>query len=926
MKIKNRRHQPLDFQSLTEPDPAERPESDAPEAGPDHDLDLTAAPEETDSEAGHGGPEAPAYQDAPVSSAQSFGAQAYDGSTPEAGGGAADAELFEPAAPGPRDASTEEPFRLAEAAPGGDLTRSGARSPARADGGALTAPRSPEASSGEMPPAWPIYAGAAAISALWSLAPIAYAWGYRGDVVPFQNDVFALAVFALLALAPAVLVWVVAYALRQGQKLALEARRTQRLADELVSPAMVAAGRAGEVVQNVREEIVRAGEAAHDARETLSALRAALAAETEQLVNAAQASARTAENLTRALSHERSEMTTLAGRLDAQSTAVMDAITSQARMVAEASDLAETQLREAEASLAARAADLAAAAGETSDVARIVGEDLTRHIARLESAGAGVADQVGAAEVGLSEQRAALVAVAHGLRADQESFAAEAETHTAKLAEYLSEARLSAVEMGDRAIKGAQMLRELVAQAADQFGDLADAAQGERDAFGESIRQSWKSLSETASGERAQLEAQTRQAIAALSDAAEETRLAAARHAEAARQQVDQLSEAAFAAGQKADQVFEGRLEEARSLIEQSASLVEEAGAQTARKLEAGAAAARQTLNELQALMADLDARAADIPASARRQAQDVREAVGESIEDLMDQARRTAEETQAIDAAFQERVSRNYEMLSEAVRLMGSVASSASAGLNSGLGSGLGSGLPPVRERRPPAREARPRPPAVEAPSGRIEDPLELNEPAPRTSRGSEREPRRQTAEEAGLRPRLRLTPTATDEEFSSLFESAGGPPAPQAEGDDGDGLTWKDLLAAIDEPPPRPSDERREAQLLADIVDMGIDPSALLPRTRIEEIGAAVQTGDAEGARQVVRRLAPAATRRLTRRLFTDDALKGEASDYVRRYRGMLDEAVARDHEGFMVATLLASDAGRVFLLLDAAAGDMM
>ncbi len=276
MKIKNRRHQPLDFQSLTEPDPAERPESDIPEAGPDHDLDLTAAPEEADSEATyHDTP----VSNAPVSSAQSFGAQAYEAPRPAADDDGPDAELFEPSAPGPQDASTEEPFRLAEPAPSGDLTRSSPhRSPARASGGALTASRGAEAGSGEMPPAWPIYAGAAAISALWSLAPIAYAWGYRGDVVPFQNDAFALAVFALLALAPAVLVWVVAYALRQGQKLALEARRTQRLADELVSPAMIAAGRAGEVVQNVREEIVRAGEAAHDARETLSALRAALAA------------------------------------------------------------------------------------------------------------------------------------------------------------------------------------------------------------------------------------------------------------------------------------------------------------------------------------------------------------------------------------------------------------------------------------------------------------------------------------------------------------------------------------------------------------------------------------------------------------------------------------------------------------------------
>ena len=42
----------------------------------------------------------------------------------------------------------------------------------------------------------------------------------------------------------------------------------------------------------------------------------------------------------------------------------------------------------------------------------------------------------------------------------------------------------------------------------------------------------------------------------------------------------------------------------------------------------------------------------------------------------LMASAHRAADETQAIDAAFQERVKRNYEMLSEAVQLMGVVAS----------------------------------------------------------------------------------------------------------------------------------------------------------------------------------------------------------------------------------------------------------
>ncbi len=915
MKIKNRR-QPLDFRRLTDEEDASRQGAQAPEAGPDHDLDLTEAPRA-------------AVAPTPESERAPEWSSTMSGQTDERA--AAGQDTGSGHAP-------DAPVTLADPAPVGDLTRR-QTPPAATSHAALTMATRPPAAADDQTGGWPIYAGAAALSALCALAPIAYAWGYRGEVAPFQDDVFAIGVFALLALAPAVLVWVAAYGLRQGQRLAAETRRTQRLADELISPTLVAAGRAGEAVSHVREEIVRAGEAAHEARETLAALRSALAAETEHLVNAAAASARTAEALTRSLAHERIEMTALASVLDAQSTAVVDAISSQARMVAEASDLAETQLREAEASLAARAADLAAAAGETSDIARTVGEDLTRHIARLESAGAGVADQVGAAETGLSEQRAALVAIAHGLRADQESFAAEAETHTAKLAEYLSEARLSAVEVGDRAIKGAQMLRELVAQAIDQFGDMANAAQGERDAFAEHLRQSWGLLADTAAGERSQLQMETQSAIDALAQAAEQTRLAAARHAEAARQQVDQLSEAAFAAGQKADQVFEGRLEEARTLIEQSAGLVEEAGAQTARKLEASAAAARATLHELQHLLADLDARAADLPAAARRQADDVRTAVGESLDDLMAQARRTAEETQAIDAAFQERVSRNYEMLSEAVRLMGSVATTASGGFGPGLGAGLGA-PPPVRERRPVAREERPRPlPATPAAAARAEPsraaqarpppppeeqaPLELRPTAPPPAR----EGRRGAAEEAGLRPRLRLTPTATDEEFSNLFETAGGPPQAVEPPDDGaDGLTWKDLLAAIDEPAPRPTDERREARLLSDIVDLGIDPSALLPRGRIEEIGAVVQTGDLEGARQVVRRLAPAATRRLTRRLFTDDALKAEAGDYLRRYRGMLDEAVARDQEGFMVATLLASDAGRVFLLLDAAAGDMM
>jgi hypothetical protein len=103
-----------------------------------------------------------------------------------------------------------------------------------------------------------------------------------------------------------------------------------------------------------------------------------------------------------------------------------------------------------------------------------------------------------------------------------------------------------------------------------------------------------------------------------------------------------------------------------------------------------------------------------------------------------------------------------------------------------------------------------------------------------------------------------------------------------------------------------------------------MGIEPAKLLPRGRIEEIAAAAQTGDADGAREVVRKLAPAATRRIGRRLTTDEDVRRQAEIYVRRYKTLLDDATVRDPEGFLLANMLGGDSGRLYLLLDAAVAD--
>jgi hypothetical protein len=162
-----------------------------------------------------------------------------------------------------------------------------------------------------------------------------------------------------------------------------------------------------------------------------------------------------------------------------------------------------------------------------------------------------------------------------------------------------------------------------------------------------------------------------------------------------------------------------------------------------------------------------------------------------------------------------------------------------------------------------------------------------------------------------AGLRPRLRLTPSPAEPP----------PPEPAAEtapAEDGEEWTWNELLTSGDYSIP---DDGLAQKLIAEIEALGVDAETLLPTARTDEIAAVLHTGDSEGAREVVAALASTAVRRLSGRLLADEALMAEADLYVQRYITLLLETARRDREGFMTAALLGSDQGRAFLLLDAA-----
>ncbi|HLY80965.1 MAG TPA: polar localization protein TipN [Caulobacteraceae bacterium] len=736
-------------------------------------------------------------------------------------------------------------------------------------------------------------------SLIWAGAVAAFALGFGARNPGFTLSPLTIAFLALIALAPMGLIFSCAIVVAQARVLSAEARRAKRLTDELIGPTALAAAEAGAVVEAMRGQIAVATEVANQAKDHLAALHEALAQETEKLAHATAQASRTAISLVETLSRERGELNTLALTLDARSAAVNDAINRQSNMVAEAYDLAEMTLREAEAALAARTADLAAAAGEAVDASRVASEDLGRQVARMETASTGVGDQLQALEDGLTHQRAALVTVAHALRAEQEDFATLTESRTAALAEFLATARVDVADLNEATSIGAGALSELIGEARSKFRELAEAAGGERDAFAKAAEGTLKDLSEAGAREREHLETAMRSTIEALSAAAVEAREAADVHAEAARARVDLLNEAAFTAGQTADQVFDTRLEQAKGIIEQSAKLVEDAGKEASQRLEAQVAAAREAMDGLNAMMDDVSARAARLPEETGARAGEIKAAVDQGLEDLLGSARRAAEETQAIDQAFQERVRRNYEMLSEAVQLMGVVAQGGGAS---------------VLQRASPAERAKSRvaaaaqPPRDAAPPAAAADPAQVEVPA---------------GTEVSLRGRLKLTPTATDDEFKAVFDAAGGQP-PSEEG----GWTWKELLTTLDGGEGAAGeavidDARLGDVLFGEIQAMGIDPAALLPKGRIEEIAAAIQTGDAAGGREVVRTLAPAAIRRLARRLISDGPFRTRVQALTQRFGQLIAEAAKSDKQGFQAAALLATNSGRAFLLLDAASG---
>ena len=670
------------------------------------------------------------------------------------------------------------------------------------------------------------YAFAIIGSALWV--------GGIGSWVAFEYgsglvdlDPMRIAIYSLIALAPVGLSFLLAHALRLGSSLADESRRARELADAMVAPTLYGAQQTSGIVSALRGDIDEAAQVAERARQELTQLREMLLTEATRLGDAARTAQAATQNITRSMGDERQQLATLGETLDTKALAVADAVQRQAQMVVEASDMAQAQLREAEAALAARAADLAAAASEAQDAARVAAEDLGRQTLRLETAGTGVTEQIKAVEDGLSQQRAALVTAAYSLRTDQEDFAAQIESQRAQFVEHLSLTRSAANDLNLTGDQIADSIKSQVEAVLEQFRTLVSLSQNEAQGFDAATKLSLDKFEALAAQSRERLLAETRTAVETLNRAALEQRQLAEQALQQAQIRADRLGESLFDAARQADDAAESRIAGARRIVDETLKLVDHTGIEAMSRLESLTQRVNEALVRIEGSVRELDERAARLPDEAAQRMAAVRHTAEQSLASLSDASRRAAAEAEAMDLGFQDRVRKNYEMVNEAVRLMGSPSAD----------------TPPAADRLAPERAAlRPAPP--------------LHEP---------REP----------------VPAQPAVPISVLTERA---------------------VTAI----------RR----------MGVDPNALLPRARIEDAAFALSRQDIVRARQIVRRVAPAAVRSVNRRVTADADLNAEILNYIERFSAVLAD-YGEDQNA--VNARLATDEGRAFLIFDAALGEI-
>jgi hypothetical protein len=816
------------------------------------------------------------------------------------------------------------------------------------------------------------WSGMGVLCLLWASACLAFIFGAQSGLVALEFNAFRTAILVALALFPTGMILASGYALRQAGKLVDQTKRSEEMVQSLVGPVAVAAVDTEGLVRLLKSQIHDSLSAIKLAKDEMAIMSQSMREDARLLHQAADIAHTRGQDLTASFTKERTALDSLSDKLGGQITNVLEAVDRQSRMVADASDLAQAQLREAEAALSTRALELSQTASEAQDTSRAICEDLDLQTLRLETAGAAVSDQIQTVAQTLGTQRAELVSTALSLRAEQEDFAAHLDGVRVQLTDALAITRTATLDLSESAANGIENLKFVLDGASSAFQDLMAHSDEERLLMQDRVSSTLEAISQQAAVVRQDLLSETQEMMTRLSLAASEAREATDQATQIAQERVDRLNESLFAAGLKADDIFESRLSAAKNLIENSSDLIVLAGQTSTLKLNESFVSAQATMAETQDMLATLTETANRLPQLAQERLYDIRKSVEDGIMAMNAAARQAAEETEALDKAFQDRVKRNYEMLQESVNLMGVLSGKPNA--NTALKSAplprpkplTSLGLPKQNLPTPPL-EPNPEP-SPEAQNFTARPKLRLSpiDEEPSQSTGDKPEqipvmPVVEVAKSAGA------APSKTDSwSWREVFSGINNEPiSSQVQGSthseplfdedlQDDDLGSLELIlktrtpnngssqdlknAAIFEgsenvnpaseiisPPHDPDFDQMDDSIMQALSELKVDLGVLLGKSRLEDITKVWLMDEAKGARALIRRNAPTIVRKLAKLISNDRMLDTQARRFVTNFERQVTVALIRRNPKESILELFQTDMGRAYLLFDSALIDL-
>ncbi|WP_421790985.1 hypothetical protein [Hyphobacterium sp.] len=518
----------------------------------------------------------------------------------------------------------------------------------------------------ELPPPrghfWLVFFGISA-ALLWTAGTLAYLAAYTGiDLTdPLATHTPAqLTGLAVFAIGPALLMIMAALIIRELRKTVDRTRGVERALVRLSAPAEAAEAEVRSLSGAITGEIDRINSSLESALARLAAMEEVIRHHADTLEQSAGDARDRAEHLLESLRSERERLQEVSDSMDDKAALIAAAISDQSRMVAAAAEVAGETAGEAERRLRESAEALTGAGNLIADSAQSASGSMEKRISELRDMSVQLDSRTGDLESAYKTHRMRLDEAGEALRLEQEKIAAALDFHRAELDVMAKTARDGADALNDAAKQGAGTFSETVDAALSRARDMAEEVRREAEKTSQSQQAALDAL-------QAAAETAGKASEAAGKALDEQTRLVESR--------IETINEKAFDAARRADEAFESRLKEAEKLTSRAALAADEAAESVKRRMETVLASAKNEAASIEREIEKLSDKLAELPESAQQRAKEASDALRRGLEGLNAAALAAAEEAQEIDAAFQSRIRQNYELLSDFMLKMGSVA-----------------------------------------------------------------------------------------------------------------------------------------------------------------------------------------------------------------------------------------------------------